>query len=64
MMIRRVWSSLRHGAGPSLLRCNVVLPGSAWAIAHAVLYLSSDDANFITGMEAPVDGGITSIVGS
>ena len=37
--------------------------GTAWDIAHAVLYLSSDDAGFITGLEVPVDGGITSIVG-
>src|SRR5262245_27907077 len=33
--------------------------GSAWDIAHAVLFLCSDEAAYITGLEFPVDGGAT-----
>ena len=33
--------------------------GSAWDIAHAVLFLCSDDAAYITGLTLPVDGGAT-----
>ncbi|MBX9457625.1 MAG: SDR family oxidoreductase [Rhizobium sp.] len=28
-------------------------------VAHAVLWLASDDASFVTGVELPVDGGFT-----
>jgi len=31
--------------------------GSAWDIAHAALFLHSDEAGFITGVTLPVDGG-------
>jgi NAD(P)-dependent dehydrogenase (short-subunit alcohol dehydrogenase family) len=33
--------------------------GSAWDIAHAVLFLCSDEASYITGLAFPVDGGAT-----
>jgi NAD(P)-dependent dehydrogenase (short-subunit alcohol dehydrogenase family) len=33
--------------------------GSAWDIAHAVLFLCSDEAAYITGVALPVDGGAT-----
>ena len=33
--------------------------GSGWDIAHAVLFLVSDEANYITGTEIVVDGGYT-----
>jgi len=33
--------------------------GSAWDIAHAVLFLCSDEAAYITGLAFPVDGGAT-----
>ena len=32
--------------------------GTAWDIAHAALFLASDDARFITGAILPVDGGM------
>ena len=31
--------------------------GTAWEVANAVLFLASDEANFITGVALPVDGG-------
>ena len=38
--------------------------GTATDVAHAVLFLSSDEANFITGVDLPVDGGALAIVGA
>jgi NAD(P)-dependent dehydrogenase (short-subunit alcohol dehydrogenase family) len=37
--------------------------GTAWDIAHAALFLASDEAAFITGVALPVDGGQTARVG-
>jgi NAD(P)-dependent dehydrogenase (short-subunit alcohol dehydrogenase family) len=37
--------------------------GTAWDVASAVLFLSSDESSFITGLEMPVDGGTLAIVG-
>ncbi len=31
--------------------------GSAWDVAHAALFLHSDEARFVTGVSLPVDGG-------
>ena len=31
--------------------------GTAWDVAHAALFLASDDAKFIIGAVLPVDGG-------
>lgn len=33
--------------------------GDAWDVAHAALFLASDEAKYITGVELVVDGGIT-----
>jgi len=33
--------------------------GTAWDIAHAGLYLASDEARYVTGVLLPVDGGMT-----
>ena len=33
--------------------------GDAWDVARAALFLASDEAKYITGVELPVDGGIT-----
>jgi NAD(P)-dependent dehydrogenase (short-subunit alcohol dehydrogenase family) len=35
------------------------LEGDAWDVALAVCFLASDEARFITGVELPVDGGVT-----
>lgn len=37
--------------------------GTAWDIAHAALFLASDEAKFITGVLLPVDGGQSIKVG-
>lgn len=37
--------------------------GTAWDIAHAAVFLASDEANFITGVALPVDGGQSARVG-
>jgi NAD(P)-dependent dehydrogenase (short-subunit alcohol dehydrogenase family) len=33
--------------------------GDAWDVAHAALFLASDEARYITGVCLPVDGGLT-----
>jgi NAD(P)-dependent dehydrogenase (short-subunit alcohol dehydrogenase family) len=37
--------------------------GTAWDVANAVLFLSSDESSFVTSLELPVDGGTLSIIG-
>ena len=37
--------------------------GTAWDVAYASVFLASDEANFITGIEMPVDGGQSVQVG-
>lgn len=34
--------------------------GTGWDVAHAALFLASDEADFITGQSLVVDGGVTS----
>ncbi|TDR94992.1 SDR family NAD(P)-dependent oxidoreductase [Enterovirga rhinocerotis] len=37
--------------------------GTAWDVAHAALFLASDEAGFITGIALPVDGGALNRIG-
>ena len=37
--------------------------GSAWDVANAALFLASDEAKFITGVNLPVDGGQSARIG-
>ena len=32
--------------------------GTAWDVANAAVFLASDDAAYINGVELPVDGGL------
>jgi NAD(P)-dependent dehydrogenase (short-subunit alcohol dehydrogenase family) len=40
-------------------QCPMGHMGDAWDVAHAALFLASDDAKYITGTELVVDGGLT-----
>ncbi len=37
--------------------------GTGWDVAYAALFLASDEAKFITGIELPVDGGQRALIG-
>lgn len=37
--------------------------GTGWDVAHAALFLASDEAGFVTGITLPVDGGASCRVG-
>jgi NAD(P)-dependent dehydrogenase (short-subunit alcohol dehydrogenase family) len=56
-------------AKPELIaRRNAQVPlgarmGTAWDVAHAALFLASDEAKFITGVALPVDGGQSARIG-
>lgn len=43
----------RHAA------CPTGRMGTGWDVAHAALYLASDEADYINGVILPVDGGLT-----
>jgi NAD(P)-dependent dehydrogenase (short-subunit alcohol dehydrogenase family) len=40
-------------------QCPMGHMGDAWDVAYAVLFLASDEARYVTGVELLVDGGIT-----
>ncbi len=40
-------------------QCPTGKMGNAWDVAHAVLYLASDEAGYVNGTEIVVDGGVT-----
>jgi NAD(P)-dependent dehydrogenase (short-subunit alcohol dehydrogenase family) len=39
--------------------CPMKKMGDAWDVAHAAVFLASDEARYITGVLLPVDGGLT-----
>ena len=66
----RVGLARSRGAdvGELVRRRNAMVPlrarqGTAWDVAHAALFLASDEARYITGVVLPVDGGISARVG-
>jgi NAD(P)-dependent dehydrogenase (short-subunit alcohol dehydrogenase family) len=60
-LIYRQISSQYASIGDMVASRNAAVPagkmGDAWDIAHAALFLASDEAKFITGVCLPVDGG-------
>jgi NAD(P)-dependent dehydrogenase (short-subunit alcohol dehydrogenase family) len=40
-------------------QCPTGTMGDAWDVAYAALFLASDEAKYITGIDLPVDGGIS-----
>jgi NAD(P)-dependent dehydrogenase (short-subunit alcohol dehydrogenase family) len=44
--------------------CPMGRMGTAWDVAKAALFLASDDAEYITGVSLPVDGGLTCRIAS
>jgi NAD(P)-dependent dehydrogenase (short-subunit alcohol dehydrogenase family) len=40
-------------------QCPMGHMGDAWDVAYACLFLASDEAKYVTGLELVVDGGIT-----
>ncbi len=40
-------------------QCPMGHMGDAWDVAHAALFLTSDEAKYITGAELVVDGGLS-----
>jgi NAD(P)-dependent dehydrogenase (short-subunit alcohol dehydrogenase family) len=40
-------------------QCPMKRMGDAWDVANAALYLASDEAKYVTGLQMVVDGGIT-----
>ena len=40
-------------------QCPMGKMGDAWDVAHAALFLASDEARYVTGAELVVDGGLT-----
>ncbi|MCE3554643.1 SDR family oxidoreductase [Pseudonocardia sp. RS11V-5] len=57
-MSRADWAALRDAKVPLGRRM-----GTAWDVAHAALYLGSDESRFVTGVTLPVDGGQSLRVG-
>lgn len=44
-------------------QCPMGHMGDAWDVAHAALFLASDEAKYITATELVVDGGLTAQIG-
>jgi NAD(P)-dependent dehydrogenase (short-subunit alcohol dehydrogenase family) len=63
LVVGMVWTPMVSGLGEAARegrRLGVPLrtEGTGWDVAHAALYLASDEARWITGHMLPVDGGV------
>ena len=63
LVVGMVWTPMVSGLGEAARegrRLGVPLrtEGTGWDVAHAALYLASDEAGWITGHMLPVDGGV------
>ena len=66
LVVGMVWTPMVSGLGEAARegrRLGVPLQteGTGWDVAHAALYLASDEARWITGHMLPVDGGVGAI---
>jgi NAD(P)-dependent dehydrogenase (short-subunit alcohol dehydrogenase family) len=65
-LIHKQISSRYTSAEDMIASRNAAVPlgkmGDAWDVAHAALFLASDEARFITGICLPVDGGQSCVV--
>ena len=64
------YRALRGGVSPEEVRAarDAQVPlnrkmGTGWDTAHAAVFLASDEARFITGVNLPVDGGMSARIG-
>jgi NAD(P)-dependent dehydrogenase (short-subunit alcohol dehydrogenase family) len=63
-MIREPLAKAYGGSVEAMLekrhaQCPMGFMGNAWDVAHAALFLASEEARYITGAELVVDGGMT-----
>jgi NAD(P)-dependent dehydrogenase (short-subunit alcohol dehydrogenase family) len=64
-----IWTPMAQTAAGKAMRetrrkvAPLGVEGDAWDIANAALFLASEEARFITGVELPVDGGATIVPG-
>ena len=61
LIYRQISGAICAAAGKMVAARNAAVPvgrmGTAWDIANAAVFLASDEAQFITGVCLPVDGG-------
>jgi NAD(P)-dependent dehydrogenase (short-subunit alcohol dehydrogenase family) len=66
IIIGSVHTPMVAGMGPEArARRRQMVPmqteGTAWDIAHGAVYLASDEARWVTGVQFPIDGGLINI---